>query len=233
MQTALSIAKKARRNRKNLAGDNFYGNKLAQLRIDATNAFADISDSSVGDTSALAELIEPVFAAATSPKHRTDCARELSHALQTKWRQARPRTHPGNELFPLTLITQTGRRYLLKLAEQMNGSYREGWYDACAVMMRRIVEIALIEAFEHHNIADKIKDKGGDYLQLSDLVDRALNEPAFRLGRNTKRELPKLRTIGHLSAHGRSFTAQKADIDKLEAGIRIVIEDFLRQAGLV
>ena len=54
VKTALTVSKKARRNRKSLSGDNFYGNKLAQLRTDAANAFADVSDSTVGDTSALA-----------------------------------------------------------------------------------------------------------------------------------------------------------------------------------
>jgi hypothetical protein len=36
VQEALAVARKARRNRKSLKGDNFYGNKLAQLRTVAT-----------------------------------------------------------------------------------------------------------------------------------------------------------------------------------------------------
>jgi hypothetical protein len=232
-KTALSVVKKARRHRQNLAGDNFYGNKLAQLRAEATNAFSEISDSSVGDTSALAELIEPVFGTSTPSQRRTDCARELSHALQTKWRQARPPSAPGNELFPLAIITRADRAYLVKIAEQMNGSFREGWFDACAVMMRRLVEIVIIEAFEHHALSGKIQDKKGDYLQLSALIDCALAEPAFRLSRHAKKELPKLRDIGHRSAHGRYFTAQKADVEKLEDGIRVVVEEFLNHAGLI
>jgi hypothetical protein len=232
-KTALSVIKKARRNRQSLAGDNFYGNKLAQLRVEATNAFSEISDSSVGDTSALAELIEPVFGTGTPLQRRTASARELSHALQTNWRQARPASTPGNELFPLTIITKADRAYLVKIAEQMNGNFREGWFDACAVMMRRLVEIVIIEAFEHHALSGKIQDKKGDYLQLSALIDCALAEPTFRLSRNAKKELPKLRDIGHRSAHGRYFTAQKPDVEKLEDGIRVVVEEFLNHAGLI
>jgi len=100
-------------------------------------------------------------------------------------------------------------------------------------MMRRLVEIVIIEAFEHQNTADKIKDAHGNYLQLSELVDRALAEPAFKLSRNAKVELPKLRSVGHRSAHGRYFTAQRADLEKVEDGVRVVVEEFLNNAGML
>jgi hypothetical protein len=74
---------------------------------------------------------------------------------------------------------------------------REGWYDACVVMMRRLVEIVIIEAYEHHSIQDRVKDGSGNYFQLSALIDAALGETAFNLGRHTKAALPKLRNVGH------------------------------------
>jgi hypothetical protein len=57
-QSALEVAKKARRHKKSLSGDNFYGNKLATLRADATNAFSQLSASSAGESSTIAELME-------------------------------------------------------------------------------------------------------------------------------------------------------------------------------
>jgi hypothetical protein len=234
VREALTVCRKARRHRRNLAGDNFYGNKLAQLRADATNAFADLSGPSVGDTSALAELIEKVFSTSTRPKDRIAAAREVTHALRTKWRQTKvPPPNPGNELFPLALITKAKRGYLITITSQMNGCFRQGWYDACAVMMRRLVELVVIEAFEHQGMAVKVKDANGNYLQLSGLIDRALVEPSFRLSRNSRTNLPKLRDLGHQSAHGRYFTAQEADITKLEGSVRIVVEEFLNHAGLL
>ena len=115
----------------------------------------------------------------------------------------------------------------------MNGCFREGWYDACAMMMRRLVEIAIIESFEHKNIASKIKDASGNSFQLTELIDRALAEPTLKLSRNTKAELPKLRNLGHRSAHGRYFTAQRSDIEKIEDGVRVVVEKLLTHAGLL
>jgi hypothetical protein len=232
-QEALGVAKKSRRHNKSLRGDNYYGNKLAQLRANATNAFSELSMGSPGDTAALAELVEAIFAADTLQKDRLAASRELSHALQTKWKGSKGVSAPGNELFPLAMITKTQRSYLVTVAKQMNGCFREGWFDGCAVMMRRLVEIAIIEAFEHRKIENRIKDGNGNYYQLTELVDRTLEEPALRLSRNAKTELPKLRNIGHRSAHGRYFTAQKSDIAKIEDGVRIVVQELLMHADLL
>ena len=121
----------------------------------------------------------------------------------------------------------------MTVARQMMGSFAMGWYDACAVMMRRLVEASIIEAYEARGIQANVRNANGDYFQLTELVKHALAEPAFNLSRNTKRELPLLRDVGHQSAHGRHFTAQQADIEKVRHGCRVVIEEFLHIAGLL
>jgi hypothetical protein len=232
---ALDIAKTARRHHVSLSGDNFYGNKLADLRTDAASAFEEFSEQSAGDTAALAELIEAIFAASTSKEERLKAYRELSFSLRTIWRKASAVSRPaGAEVFfPPTILAQANRGYISAIGRQMNGCYANGWRDACAVMMRRVLEIAIIEAFEKKGIAHKIKDARDNYVHLSDLVDRALAEPAFSLSRNTKKALPKLRDAGHLSAHGRSFFLAPEDIEKMQKDCRVVLEEFLHHAGLI
>ena len=234
-QQALQLVKKARKHRQNLARDNFYGNKLAELRADATNAFQELSAQSIGDTTALAELIESVFAVATVPVLRLAVVRELTFALRTTWRQPKA-TRPllaDKDFFPLTILVQANRGYLVTVGRQMNGCFTQGWYDSCAVMMRRLIEISIIEAFEHKGIATKIKGADGNYLQLSDLVSHAIAEPTFTLSRNSKNILPQLRDIGHMSAHGRYYLARREDVEKVQQGCRIVVEEFLHHAGLL
>lgn len=115
----------------------------------------------------------------------------------------------------------------------MNGCFAQGWYDACAVMMRRLIEISIIEAFEHKGIASKIKGGDGNYLHLSDLVAAAIVEPALTLSRNTKKLLPQLRDVGHMSAHGRHYLARREDIERVQLGCRVTVEEFLHHAGLL
>lgn len=232
-QQAIEVAKKARKHKQNLANDNFYGNKLAELRADAANVFRELSSQSIGDTTALAELIEAVFAPQTMAPRRLAASRELIFALRTTWRAPKPKAPSGDEgLFPLTILVQANRGYLVTIGRQMNGCYSQGWHDACAVMMRRLIEVSIIEAFEHKGVAQKIKGGDGNYLHLSDLIARALAEPSLPLSRNAKKQLPQLRDVGHMSAHGRYFLARKEDLEKIQPGCRVVIEEFLHHAGL-
>lgn len=231
---ALQIAKKARKHKQNLARDNFYGNKLAELRADAANAFRELSAQSIGDTTALAELIESVFGTATPAPNRLASVRELVFALRTTWRQTTPAAVPaGDGFFPLTILVQANRGYLITVGRQMNGCFAQGWYDACAVMMRRLIEISIIEAFEHKGLASKIKGADGNYFQLSELVAVAIAEPTFSLSRNTKKLLPQLRDVGHMSTHGRHYLARREDIERVQLGCRVTVEEFLHHAGLL
>lgn len=234
VKEALQIAKKARTHRQNLHGDNYYANKIAELRVDATNVFRRMATQSGGDVTALAEMMENVFSADTARKQRLAAARELTFSLRTTWRDSPDGSGAAEiDLFPLAVLAEAKRGYLVTVARQMNGSYTSGWYDACAVMMRRLLEISLIEAFEGKSIAHKIRDADGNYLHLSDLVDHAMAETAWSLSRNARKFLPQLRDVGHLSAHGRYYHARKEDIDQVRHGCRVVIEEFLHHAGLL
>jgi len=231
-QEALGVAKKAKRHSKSLGGDNFYGNKLATLRADATNAFSGLSSSSAGDTSTIAELVEVVFSAISEKKARAAAVQELCYNLRTTWKSV-PVPQEDEGIFPLSILTQTKRGYLATIGRQMNGCFTSGWYDAAAVMMRRLIEISIIEAFEGKNVANKIRDADGNYLQLTALISRTLSEPSLALSRNAKTALPGLRDVGHMSAHGRYFTAKKEDVESARPGCRVVVEELLHHAGLL
>jgi hypothetical protein len=233
-QAALGIARKANRQRKSLSGANFYADKLAELRSDVTAAFREAARSPGDDVEGLAALVDACFSPTTGTKERLEASRTLRHRLRTEWSTAPPEATPGEEnaIFPLSLLSRRG--YLASIGRQMNGCYERGWYDACGVMMRRLLEIAIVEAFERKGIDGKAKDSNGDFLQLTALIDVALGEngKSWNLGRATKAALPKLRDIGHRSAHGRLFT-HKSDIEKVQRGCRDAVEDFLRIAELL
>jgi hypothetical protein len=131
----------------------------------------------------------------------------------------------------MSLVRGT-RGYIERVANQINGAYENGWYDACAVMLRRLIETLIIEAFEHHSIATKIKNNNGDFFYLRDLIDRALIESSWNLGRSVKQALPRLKDIGDKSAHSRRYVAQRGDIQPLLADIRTVTQELLYVAGL-
>jgi len=131
----------------------------------------------------------------------------------------------------MALVNGT-RGYIELVAHQANGSYTNGWYDACAVMLRRLLETLIIECYETHKIADRIKDNTGNYFFLRDLIDRLLSEDSWTLGRNVKNVLPKLKELGDKSAHSRRFNAHREDIDKLLDALRDTVQELVSLARL-
>ena len=140
-------------------------------------------------------------------------------------------TAETQQVVPFSIIRDT-RGYLEKVANQINGSYEHGWFDACAVMVRRLVETLIIEAFEHSGIAQKIQDPNGDFLSLKDLINLTLGEQTWNLSRNTKKGLPKLKSVGDLSAHSRRYIAHRQDIEKIIDDLRIIVQELVYLAGL-
>lgn len=164
-------------------------------------------------------------------KHLLSVARGIHRSASTAV-QPPEEGHPAQsqQVIPLSVVRNT-RGYITSIANQANGSYHQGWYDACAVMIRRMVETVIIEAYEHHGIAAKIK-KNGDFLYLRDLIGKALAEPNWNLSRNTKAALPRLKDIGDKSAHSRRFNAHRRDIDNIRDDVRVVVQEFVYLAGL-
>ncbi|WP_217495390.1 hypothetical protein [Halofilum ochraceum] len=137
----------------------------------------------------------------------------------------------SHQVLPKSLYKNT-RGYIEKVANQVNGCYEKGWFDAAAVMARRLLETLIIECFEKHNIAAKIKNSNGDFYHLRDLVGLFLGETTWNVGRNTKRALPRLKDIGDKSAHSRRYTARRSDLDKVRVELRDVTEELLYIGGL-
>lgn len=132
---------------------------------------------------------------------------------------------------PRSVVRGT-RGYVEKVTNQANGCYENGWYDACAVMVRRLIETLIIETYEKHSITHKIKNGQGDFFYLRDLIGHCLSESTWNLSRNCKQALPKLKDVGDKSAHSRRYVAQRGDLEPLLADIRLVVQELIFLAGL-
>lgn len=133
------------------------------------------------------------------------------------------------------LLSNT-KSYMQSVARQINGTYENGWYDACAVMLRRFVETLIIETYIAKGIESNIKDGSGNFFALQNLIDKATSGSDLNLSRDTKKILRKLKTLGDRSAHGRTFVANRNYFDQLfehlYLDMQTVIQDFLNEAGI-
>jgi hypothetical protein len=158
---------------------------------------------------------------------------ELRKELPLEYVPPSEGTHSRSHMIlPAAIVRGVRRGYIAKIANQVNGCYEQGWYDGCAVMMRRLLETLIIEVFEHFKLAGEIKNQHGDFMYLADLVGAVLSQSAWNLGRNTKAALPRLKSLGDQSAHSRRFVAHREDVDKVQGDFRVVVQELLFLAEL-
>jgi hypothetical protein len=141
-------------------------------------------------------------------------------------------SQPATEhVLPLDVVKGT-RKYLEQIVNQANGCYEKGWFDACSVMVRKLIEVLIIAVYEAKGEAEAIKTDG-NFLMLSGLIDAILAHGDCNLGRETKSALPLLKSLGDRAAHNRHYMARKTDVDRVLSGLRVAVEDLLHHAGLV
>ena len=125
------------------------------------------------------------------------------------------------------------KSFLTKLIKQINSSYKNNCFDACAVLMRRLFEVMLVLSFQHHSIDGLIKDQSGNgYVMLERIVSIAQNDQTLKLSRN-KTHYDKFRQIGNFSAHSITYTAGAKDIDDIRMDYRAMLEELYTKAGLI
>jgi hypothetical protein len=124
LSRAVEVVRKARKHKKSLVGNNFYANTLAELRADASNALHELTNGVV-DSPGLARLVEACFSPSLEPAQRIEAKRALLHELKTTWnkRSSTNLENADRELFPLSMLVETKRSYLVSIGRQINGCY--------------------------------------------------------------------------------------------------------------
>jgi len=125
------------------------------------------------------------------------------------------------------------RSYLDKLITQINCTYKNNCYDACAVLMRRLFEVILILAYQNLKIDMDIKAKDGSgYCMLDGIISDAKSNHILNLSR-IKSEFDTLKRVGNFSAHGITYIASRKDIEDIKLSYRVMLEELFNKAGLM
>jgi hypothetical protein len=136
----------------------------------------------------------------------------------------------NGRVIPFSVVRGT-RGYIEKITHQINGTYVDSNYDACAVMIRRLIETLIIETFEHNGLSHLIENGNGNYFFLKDLIDVTLSQ-SWKLSRNFKKDLLRFKDVGDKSAHSKTYIANRQDIDDIIPNLRLVIQELLILSGI-
>jgi hypothetical protein len=135
-------------------------------------------------------------------------------------------------LIPEILFDNIRRPYLVRIVQQINCSYENNLFDACALMMRRLLEILLIHAFEHASIEQDIADLDGSFQNLKTIINKAKSRPEIGLSSTARKAIDGFRELGNLSAHMVRYNCRRDDIRSARIDYRATIEELLYKAGL-
>jgi hypothetical protein len=124
------------------------------------------------------------------------------------------------------------RDYLTKLIQQINSSYKNNCYDACAVLMRRLFEVLLILSYQKLQIDDTIKSSDGSYFMLDGIIKDAVSNSKLKLSR-IKKEFDTFRVVGNFSAHNITYIAGPKDINDIKLNYRVMLEELYNKAELI
>lgn len=136
--------------------------------------------------------------------------------------------HPKDIVIPFEIF-DSAKGYIKKVVAQINGCYKDGYFDACYVMIRRLFETLIIEIYEEKKLADRIKQKDGSFLMLRDLIKRIINEKDIKISSQIKNHLPKIKLLGDVGAHSRRINLRKHDIEKYADHLRLCADELFAE----
>lgn len=137
-----------------------------------------------------------------------------------------------DDLLPFELY-RGKRQNIEKIADQINKSFHFGIFDGAAVLMRRLVEMLLILAFKEIKQEDSIRGSDGNYLQLSQIINQALQNKELDLTRNAKEYLSIFKEQGDLSAHNPFYNCRQKDLQNVQHKYRSLIEELFYKSGIL
>ncbi len=125
------------------------------------------------------------------------------------------------------------RNYIDRLIKQINLTYGNNCYDACAVLLRRLFEVLLVLTYQNKGIEADISNADGTHKMLDAIVKDSIQNRSLAIPTRISRHFDDFREVGNNSAHSITYTAGKLDIDNIIRDYRVMLEDLYNRAGLM
>lgn len=123
------------------------------------------------------------------------------------------------------------RVYLEGMVHQINGTYDNGFYDACATMCRRLMESLIVEIYIHDGRTGEVQNNG-IFLGLERLIAHVGADKKLSLGRSTPKTMKDVKQLGDTAAHDRVYITSKQDVDDIIPRYRRMLQDLLAASGI-
>lgn len=157
-------------------------------------------------------------------KFVSDLDQKYSSILEMKQIDTTPSVIPDS-------FVQGTKPHLEQLVRQINGAYNSTFWDASAVLIRRLLESLIIEVFIHKKLVHEIRVNNA-FLMLDKLITKIVNHQQIILGRKTPGTMDDIKRMGDTAAHDRSYITPPEDIDEIKLELRHTIKELLTLADI-
>jgi hypothetical protein len=135
-----------------------------------------------------------------------------------------PKMNPGAPFIPEQIFAKCSTE-LQHIVHEANIDYVYACYNSCAVMIRHVVEMMIIAAYEKAGIQQNIM-RNGHYMEMKDLIIAITNESTFSFSPQASKGLPKIKHYGDLGAHNRRTRVFQEDLEKYHTEIRVFLGEL-------
>lgn len=161
---------------------------------------------------------------------RLDLRRITEVAEKYEGLLSRKKVAISGHIIPPDWVSGT-RSYLEQLVYQINVTHELGIHDACAVLMRRLMESLIVEVYIHEKRHHEIQNTGA-FFMLDRLISYIQTDSNVTLSRNSPKTMNEIKQLGDTAAHDRTYITPKVDIDDVKVRYRRLIQELLYKAGI-
>lgn len=133
-------------------------------------------------------------------------------------------------VIPETLYQGT-RGYIVLLSKQINACYEHNLFDGCAILMRRLIEILIIQVYEHLGRISEIEEDQ-QYKSLATIINYTLSNNVINWSKETSEIIDDFRILGNLSAHKIQYNTKKIEISRIRIKFRVAVEELLYASAI-
>jgi hypothetical protein len=134
-------------------------------------------------------------------------------------------------VLPAAWFTGT-RPFFERITRQINGTFEYGFYDACAVLCRRLMESLIIEIYIYLRRAPEIRTQNA-FFMLEALITKLKADPAITLSRAAPAMLDEVKSLGDTAAHDRNYITEQIDLaDEFRLRYRRLIRELMGLANI-
>lgn len=121
--------------------------------------------------------------------------------------------------------------YITRIVPQINGCWERQWFEACAVMIRRLLETLILHLYDQRGWIAELKDpKSQEFAGLKRMVDKLTGDGRIGLDRRAADDLKRLKELGDISAHDFRVQVKRGDLESIRDPLRFSSERLLFKA---